>query len=139
MERDFILPLGYVDEHQKVHRTGRIRQATTGDELAIQTHEKIRHIAAFRDVLLLSRVITRLGDYDSVTEELIGDLFEADFLYLQLLYKDMNGEAERMATVACPQCGHENQLYLENLYTGLTLPGDEPRDTVQIHPDQGGR
>lgn len=95
---EFILPHGYHDRQGRVHRAGLMRLATARDEIEPLADPRVRENEAFLGLLLLSRVVTRLGDYSPVPAELIGELFAADFAYLQDLYFQLNS-----GTVPPPQ------------------------------------
>jgi len=107
-EFPFTLPRGYVDPEGNVHRVGTMRLATAGDEIAPLEDPRVRGNRAYLVVLLLARVMTRLGDLgdEQVTPEVIERLFAADLAYLQERYRDINGIAEERL-VSCPHCGRE--------------------------------
>ena len=117
---EFYLPLGLVKD-DKVHRKGRMRLATTKDELDIQNDEDVGFNSRYRDILLLSKVIEELEGLRPVTRDMIENLFEADFLYLQLLYKEMNGELSSRITIECPACGDKTTIRIPSLYKDMGL------------------
>jgi hypothetical protein len=57
-------------------------------------------------VILLSRVITRLGGVAQITPKTIEDLYAKDLAYLQDLYNEVNRLEGRRDEATCPQCGH---------------------------------
>src|SRR3954468_23163009 len=57
----FELPRGYVDDPGTVHRDGPMRLATAGDEFLPLRDPRFRDNESYLTVLLLSRVVTRLG------------------------------------------------------------------------------
>lgn len=116
----FYLPLGLSWEG-KVYRKGRIRPATTLDELEIQGSDDVAMNTRYRDIMLLARVIEDFETLKPVSVEMIEALYEADFLYLQLLYKELNGEAETRTTARCPQCGAPTAVSLPRLYEDMSL------------------
>ena len=63
----FTLPQGYVDAAGAVHRDGIMRLATARDEIEPLRDAEVRRNEAYLAVLLLSRVIVRLGDVSDVT------------------------------------------------------------------------
>src|SRR5260370_39659692 len=71
----FALPRGYVDETGTVHREGVMRLATARDEILPQRDPRVRENEAYLTVLLLSRVVTRLGTVPQVTSGTIEGLF----------------------------------------------------------------
>jgi len=116
----FFLPLGLSWEG-KTYRKGHIRPATTLDELEVENSDEMGLSARYRDVLLLSRVIVDFDTLKSVTSKMIENLYEADFLYLQLLYRELNGEVGAGVTVACPQCGVQSALKLPRFFENMSL------------------
>ena len=115
----FYLPLGLSWEG-KIYRKGRIRLATTLDELEIQGTDDVGINPRYRDIMLLSRVIEELDVLKPVTVEMIENLYEADFLYLQLLYKELNGDADTRVTSVCPQCGARSIVNIPRLYEDMS-------------------
>ena len=103
-ETEFELPRGFVDGDGTVHREGRMRLATARDELAPLVDSRVARNRAYLVVILLARVVTRLGSLPDVTPEVIEGLHPADFGYLQQLYRQLNMDplAERQS---CPSCG----------------------------------
>lgn len=117
---DFFLPFGLVADG-KVYRKGTMHLATTLDELDIQTTDEVGMNSRYRDIMLLSKVIDELEGLHPVTVEMIEDLFEADFLYLQLLYKELNGETDSRIKTRCPKCMKESPIYLPRVYQDMSL------------------
>ena len=64
-EYEFTLPLGYVDAEGNLHRDGLMRLATAADEILPLRDPRVQTNAAYLSVILLSRVITRLGSISS--------------------------------------------------------------------------
>jgi len=107
-EREFTLPYG-LEVGDKVFRSGRMRPATALDEIETQESSGIQFNGRLRDINLLSRVVTSIGEISPVTEEHIEELYEADFIYLQLLCSEMDRSDGRVA-VRCPRCGKEHHF-----------------------------
>jgi hypothetical protein len=103
----FVLPRGYVDEAGQVHRDGVMRLATARDEIIPQRDPRVRENEAYLTVLLLSRVITRLGTLPQVNAGTIEGMFASDLAFLQDLYRRVNQEGTTRAAVSCPACQHE--------------------------------
>ena len=105
-ESDFELPRGLVDKRGNVHRNGRMRLATARDELLPLNDERVRHNPAYLTVILLSRVITKLGtlEEEDITVSTIENLFATDLAFLQDLYRRVNTEGTTKAEVTCPAC-----------------------------------
>ena len=105
-EYAFVLPRGYVDGTGGVHRDGVMRLATARDEITPQRDPRVRENEAYLTVLLLSRVVTRLGSLNQVHTGVIEGLFASDLAFLQDLYRRINQEGHTQASVTCPACNH---------------------------------
>lgn len=103
-EYEFELPRGYVDEEGVVHRRGTMRLATAQDELAPAGDLRVRANPGYFCVVLLSLVITRLGNLEDIHAGVIERFFAADLSHLQDLYRRINA-LEDCETAACPSCG----------------------------------
>jgi hypothetical protein len=103
----FTLPRGYVDGSGTVHRDGVMRLATARDELVPLRDDRVRENPAYLTVVLLARVITRIGEVDDVHAGIIENLFASDLAFLQDLYRRVNQEGHTHAAVTCPSCQHE--------------------------------
>jgi hypothetical protein len=101
----FELPRGYVDGEGRVHRQGVMRLATAMDEIAPLRDMRVRANEAYLAVLLLARVVTRLGELERVTPQVIEGLFAADMAYLQDFYRRINEAGAGEIAVTCPHCG----------------------------------
>jgi len=105
-EIEFVLPKGFRDEEGNLHRKGVMRLATAADEILPLRDPRVQANQAYLTVILLSRVVTRLGELQSINPKVIEGLFSSDFAYLQDLYRQIN-EPEPVAIKAtCPACGH---------------------------------
>ncbi|WP_322761441.1 hypothetical protein [Frankia sp. Cr2] len=102
----FELPRGYVDDSGQRHRDGVMRLATARDEIMPLRDPRVRDNEAYLTVLLLARVITRLGSVGAVTPAVIEGLFAPDLAFLQDLYRRINQEGHTHAAVTCPSCSH---------------------------------
>ena len=102
-EFPFVLPRGYLDDAGIVHREGVMRLATARDEILPL---RVRDNEAYLTVLLLSRVVTRLGSLDSVNPPVIEGMWATDLSFLQDHYRRINTEGAARATVRCPSCEH---------------------------------
>src|SRR5436189_2096154 len=100
-EYPFTLPVGYQDGQGNLHRDGVMRLATAADEILPLRDPRVQRNAAYLTVILLSRVVTRIGAIEPVTPNVIEGLFAADLAYLQALYYEINRVDERSA-VTCP-------------------------------------
>jgi len=99
-EFEFTLPKGYLDGDGKLHRQGRMRLAKAIDEIAPLKDPQVRANPAYATVVILSRVITRLGDIDEVTPTLIEELYASDLNYLYDLYQQINNEGQEESVVS---------------------------------------
>jgi hypothetical protein len=106
-EFDFVLPRGYVDEDGVVHRDGAMRLATARDELLPLSDGRVRERPEWLTVVLLSRVLTRLGGLTDITDRVIERLFASDLAFLQDLYRRVNQDGHTRAGVTCPACRHD--------------------------------
>ncbi len=103
----FVLPRGYVDSAGTVHRDGTMRLATAKDEIIPQRDPRVRENEAYLTVLLLSRVVTRLGALSEVHPGIVENLFASDLAFLQDLYRRVNQEGTSQVAVQCPACQHD--------------------------------
>lgn len=90
MECEFTLPIGYRDSDGTLHRQGVMRLATAGDEILPLKDHRVQSNPAYLTVIVLSRVVVRLGSLDIINTRVIEDLFAADFSYLQAFYNKIN-------------------------------------------------
>ncbi len=105
-EFEFELPRGYVDGSGTVHRHGVMRLATARDELVPLHDDRVRENGAYLTVVLLARVITRLGTLTDIHPAMVENFFASDLAFLQDLYRRINTEGHTRAAVTCPAC-HE--------------------------------
>jgi len=105
-EYEFTLPRGYVDSDGNVHRHGVMRLATAADEIVPLKDSRVKANQAYLVVILLARVINKLGDMKEVNTRVIEGLFASDLAYLQEFYRRINGDGHTMMPVVCPECEH---------------------------------
>jgi hypothetical protein len=103
----FELPRGYVDDTGAVHHGGVMRLATARDELVPLRDDRVRENQAYLTVVLLARVITRIGDITDVHAGIVENLFASDLAFLQDMYRRINSEGHTRAGVVCPECSHK--------------------------------
>src|SRR3972149_3377397 len=103
-EFEFTLPRGYVDSEGNLHKTGVMRLATAADEIAPLRDPRVKSNQAYLVIILLSRVITRLGQIAEVTPNHVEKLFSADLAFLQRFYRKINEEGTTHVGVQCPAC-----------------------------------
>lgn len=109
-EFEFNLPCGYLDEDGNLHRDGVMRRATAADEIQPLRDPRVVKNPAYLAVILLSRVIIRLGNVTSLNPKVIESLYASDFAYLQSLYNQINQLEDANEAVTCPQCQHRFAL-----------------------------
>jgi len=115
-EFDFTLPRGYLDENGVLHREGTMRLATALDEIAPLRDPRVRNNEAYLTVILLARVITRLGTLRTVTLHTIENMFAADLAFLQDFYRRINDDGSSTHQAAtCPNCGHSFEVEVTRL------------------------
>lgn len=105
-EFEFCLPCGYLDEGGELHRDGVMRRATAADEILPLRDPRVANNQAYLSVILLSRVVTRLGNVATVNPKVIENLFATDMAFLQDLYNRINELDGNGTSVTCPQCQH---------------------------------
>ncbi|SDD77166.1 hypothetical protein [Streptomyces prasinopilosus] len=103
-EFPFELPRGYVDDSGTVHRHGVMRLATARDELIPLRDVRVQENPAYLSVVLLGRVITRLGTLPMVHDGVVENMFASDLAFLQDFYRQVNAEGHTRAGVTCPHC-----------------------------------
>lgn len=123
-EFSFVLPRGYVDGSGTVHRSGVMRLATARDELVPLRDDRVRENPAYLSVVLLARVVTRLGTIDDIHAGIVEDLFASDLAFLQDLYKRVNAEGHTHAAVTCPSCQHDFDIDLAGGTPGKSSSGE---------------
>ena len=103
-EFPFALPLGLADPDGTVHRDGAMRLATAFDEIEPLKDPRVRANPGYLVIILLARVITRLGVVDHINTRTIENLYAADLAYLQDFYQRVNQNGHTRLQVTCPHC-----------------------------------
>jgi hypothetical protein len=103
-EYAFTLPKGYIDKDGNLHRQGVMRLANAKDEIAPLQDPRVQRNSAYLVVILLSRVVTRLGELTDVNPAVVENLFSADLAYLQDLYRRINSNGHSRVKLTCPEC-----------------------------------
>jgi hypothetical protein len=93
-EVEFALPKGYLDEHGVLHRRGVMRLATAADEILPLRDPRVQQNQAYLAIIVLARVITRLGDLATIDTRVVEGLYASDLDYLQRLYERINGSED---------------------------------------------
>jgi phage FluMu protein gp41 len=107
-EFEFTLPCGYLEPDGTLHREGTMRRATAADEILPLKDPRVAKNPSYLIVILLARVVTRLGGIEQINTKTIEDLFSTDLAYLQKLYNEINS-LEESEKVVCPSCSHKFQ------------------------------
>ena len=113
----FTLPHGYVDAEGRIHSEGIIRLATALDEIESVAHPRVEANEAYLPVILISRVVTQLGELHEVTPQVIEGLFAADLAYLEDLYLRLNSHESVIVGAMCPHCDKQFQLRVAPLFS----------------------
>ena len=116
-EFEFELPKGYVDKNGDVHKRGTMRLATAADEILPMRDPRVQQNAGYLTIILLSRVITKLGTLSSINTRVIEGLFTMDLAYLQDLYQRINMSDMPTYKVVCPHCNQQIEVPLDFLLT----------------------
>jgi hypothetical protein len=109
-EFEFTLPKGYVDDEGTLHRQGVMRLATAADEILPQKDPRVQNNPAYLSVIVLSRVIAKLGTLPSINPAVIEQLFASDLAFLQTLYQQINGSGTVHIKATCPKCEHQFEV-----------------------------
>jgi hypothetical protein len=111
-EYEFSLPKGYIDEEGNMHKTGVMRLATAADEILPMKDPRVQSNPAYLTMILLSRVVTKLGTLPDINPRIIENLFVTDLAYLQEFYRQINEQGTFRAKVTCPNCEHQFEAEL---------------------------
>ncbi|WP_166240035.1 phage tail assembly protein [Paenibacillus turpanensis] len=106
-EYEFELPRGYVDENGNLHKRGVMRLATAADEILPMRDQRVQQNPGYLSIILLARVVTKLGEVRAIDTRVIERLFTADLAYLQNLYRTINEVDVPKVHTVCPKCDHE--------------------------------
>ena len=114
-EVDFILPKGYLDEDGTLHKNGVMRLATAADEILPLKDPRVQQNPAYLSMIVLARVITKLGSLESVNAKVMENLYASDLSYLQTVYQKINGDGKITVHAACPKCDYAFELEMNGL------------------------
>ena len=109
---DFTLPKGYVDANGEVHRHGKMRLATAGDEIKATRDPRVLSNPSYLTIVVLASVITEIEGLQTISATHIERLFTADLAYLQDMYQRINDIEPPTMTVTCPHCGETYEVPL---------------------------
>jgi hypothetical protein len=129
----FTLPKGY-DVDGTLHREGTMRLATAADELDPLCDPRVQRNPPYLTVLLLARVITKLGTLPEVTPEVVEKLFVADIDCLQDLYERVNDRGMDTIDVTCPDCGGSFEVSVHGDETAAADSGGGQAGNPPVDP-----
>jgi hypothetical protein len=112
-EYEFNLPNGFIDPEGNLHKEGVMRLATAADEIVPLKDPRVQNNPAYLLVLLLSRVVTRLGSIELINPKVVEGMFAGDLAYLQEFYNRINGNGTRSFQVNCPHCQQAFQVEID--------------------------
>ena len=114
-EFPFRLPIGYLDSENELHRDGTMRLATAQDEVQPLRDPRVQANPGYLVIILLARVVTRLGDLPDVNPRVIEGLYAADLAYLEQLYRSINENGHSRLSVVCPHCEEGFEVEMSGL------------------------
>ena len=109
---EFTLPKGYVDNNGDVHRRGKMRLATAGDEISATRDPRVLSNPSYLTIVILSKVITEIEGLQVITASHVERMFTADLAFLQDMYQKINDITPPTMPVVCPSCGHMHEVPL---------------------------
>lgn len=118
-EFNFTLPRGFVDRDGTVHKEGVMRLANAGDEILPLRDPRVQQNPGYLTIILLARVITRLGTLPTVDTNVVERLYTMDLAYLQDLYQRVNTMEMPVYKTICPHCGKEIEAPINFMEAGL--------------------
>ena len=121
-EHEFTLPCGFLDEDGTLHTDGVMRRATAADEILPLKDPRVVKNPAYLVVILLSRVVTRLGGVAAINPKVIENMYATDLAYLQNLYNEVNRLDNGHESTVCPQCQHEFRPETDDVGGSLATP-----------------
>ncbi len=113
-EFEFILPKGYLDPNGDLHKDGTMRLATAADEILPGKDPRVQSNPAYLIIILLSRVVTKLGKLPDANPKIIESLFVSDLAYLRNMYQNINGNGNAKIDATCPKCDNKFEIELTN-------------------------
>jgi len=121
VEHELLLPMGLIDADGTLHREGVMRLATAADEILPLQDPRVQRNPAYLSLILLSRVVLRIGGIEEINPRTMEGLFAADLAYLQDRYNAINriGDADR---AICPHCERDFDLEAGRLGGSLAIP-----------------
>jgi len=109
-EFEFVLPKGYVDGEGTLHRNGIMCLATAADEIFPYKDVRVQNNPPYLTIIVLSRVIKKIGEITSINPKVIESLFATDLSYLQDFYQKINATGTSKISATCPKCEHKYNI-----------------------------
>ena len=116
-EFPFTLPRGYIDREGNLHKEGVMRLANAADEILPLKDPRVQQNPGYLTIIILARVITKLGTLPAVDTRIVEGLFTPDLAYLQDLYQRINMSDMPSYKVVCPHCNQQIEVPLDFLLT----------------------
>ena len=102
---EFELPKGYVDSVGEVHKRGKMRLATAGDEISATRDPRVLANPSYLTVVILAKVIVELEGMETIVPNIVERFFTADLAFLQDMYQRINDVEPPVMKAVCPDCG----------------------------------
>lgn len=118
-EFSFVLPKGYIDDAGILHKEGVMRLANAGDEILPMRDPRVQQNPSYLGIILLARVVTKLGSLPAIDTRVIERLFTSDLAYLQDLYQRVNTTETPVYKSICPHCEKEIEVPINFMEAGL--------------------
>ena len=115
----FTLPRGYVDFNGVLHREGVMRLANAADEIVPLRDPRVQQNPGYLSIIILSRVITKLGTMPAVDTKVVEGMYTMDLAYLQDLYAKINTMDMPVYKSVCPHCGEAIEIPVNFLEAGI--------------------
>ena len=92
-----------------------MRLATAFDEIAPLKDPRVQSNPAYLLIILLARVVTRLGTLEYINPKTIEGLYAADLAYLQTIYRRINENGHTRLQAQCPHCDQKFEMEISSL------------------------
>lgn len=102
---EFELPKGIVDSHGQLHKKGKMRLATAGDEIGAARDPRVLMNPSYLTIVVLSKVVTEIEGMEAVSAALMESMYTADLAFLQDMYQRINDVEPPVMKAVCPACG----------------------------------
>lgn len=107
---EFTLPRGYMDAAGNLHKNGKMRLATAGDEISATRDPRVLSNPSYLTIVILSRVVLELEGLEVIAPTVIEQLFTADLAFLQDMYQRINDIEPPVTKTVCPHCKEEIKI-----------------------------